>query len=57
MLTGIFAHIWVIVELVNEQRPLTPQRFQLSLRLCVIALSGSCWTLRRYRRLKRCAIV
>ena len=42
MLTGILAHIWVIVELVDEQRPLAPQRFQLSLCLCVIALCGSC---------------
>ena len=41
MLTSILAHIRVVVELVDEQRPLAPQRFQLSLRFHVIALSGS----------------
>ena len=41
ILTSVFAHIGMVVELVNEQRPLLPQGVQLSLRRGIAALRRS----------------
>ncbi len=38
MPTGVFAHVGMVVELVDKQRPLLPQGVQLSLRVCITAL-------------------